>query len=139
MDRREFCDILTKRREFLGLSWLKFAFAQNSEPSSLSKIVCGKSNFWVETIIPIAKTLGLVIVLSNDKEEVTLDSPDKIAGWAAHSYAQMYMSVSKFVTYFDMSRVALTDNLKGKSRMRIDTFLKWAEVTGYTVDLRPIA
>lgn len=135
MDRTQFCNILTQRKDELGLSWLDLTVNSRINTSSLQKIFYGNTNFFVETAIKVAKALNALIVVKNASEQIELDSDSTLNWWSKKSQQDSGMSVNKFKDEIGMTRVAVTANLKGESKMRIDTLLKWAEVTGYEIEV----
>ncbi len=83
----------------------------------------------------IADALGYVVVVKNEKWHIKLNGQTALTWWAQESIQAAKISVNKFKDKIGMSRVAVTANLKGESKMRIDTLFKWAEITGYSVEV----
>lgn len=135
MDRTQFCNILTQRKDELGLSWLDLTVNSHINKSSLQKIFYGNTNFFVETAIKVASAINAIIVVKNATEQIELNSDSTLNWWAKKSHQSCGLSVNKFKDEIGMTRIAVTANLKGDSKMRIDTLLKWAEVTGYEIEV----
>ena len=135
MDRTEFCSLFAKIKENRAVKWLELIIATHTDRSNLIGVFNGKTNFFVETAIKIAQSIGALIVLKKGQEQIELNSPTTLTWWAKKSQQESGLSVNKFKDEIGMSRVAVTANLKGESKMRIDTLLKWAEITGYSVEV----
>lgn len=135
MDRQQFCELLLLRKDELGLSWLDLTVQTHINTVSLRNILLGRSNCFVDIVVKIADVLGYVMVVKNEKWHIKLNSQTALTWWAQESIQAAKISVNKFKDKIGMSRVAVTANLKGESKMRIDTLFKWAEITGYQVEV----
>ena len=94
-----------------------------------------KVNFFVDSAVKLANALNFIVVVKNTNEQIELNNQTTLTWWAQKSQKASGMSVNKFKDEIGMTRVAVTANLKGESKMRIDTLLKWAEITGYQIEL----
>lgn len=135
MERQEFCAILNERRNELEMSWLDMTVATKTNGSTLQKILSGETNFFVESAWKVMEALKLTLIVEKTGKRYQIMNQAELNAWAEMSKIFARMSVVKFAEQCKMSRMALTDNLKGKSKMRIDTFLRWADVTGYQVEI----
>ena len=135
MDRQQFCELLLLRKDELGLSLRELTIATHFSSSGLLNLLHGQTNVYVESAIKLADVLGYVIVVKNEKWHIKLNSQTALTWWAQESIQAAKISVNKFKDKIGMSRVAVTANLKGEYRMRIDTLFKWAEITGYQVEV----
>ena len=133
MDRQQFCERLTELKGDLPI--LQLSYKCQIDGRVLRDIFNGKVNFYVATAIKIADVLGYVIVVKNEKWHIKLNSQTALTWWAQESIQAAKISVNKFKDKIGMSRVAVTANLKGESKMRINTLFKWAEITGYQVEV----
>lgn len=135
MERQEFCARLNERRNELEMSWLDMTVATKTNGSTLQKILSGETNFFVESAWKAMEALKLTLIVVKAGKRYQIMNQAELNAWAEMSKIFARMSVVKFAEQCKMSRMALTDNLKGKSKMRIDTFLRWADVTGYQIEI----
>ena len=135
MNREEFCKVLQDGRKESDKSWLDLTIATHLNQSAIQKVINGDTNFFVESVLKIANALGMSIVVIRNEEITVIDTLEALTHWVQRSQQESGLSVNKFKDEIGLTRVAVTANLKGESRMRIDTFLKWAEVTGWSVEV----
>ncbi len=133
MTREEFCNILMNLKGDESLNQLSYKCQMNTE--MLRRLLNGSANYFVESAARLAKALGALIVVTNDNEQIELNNQTTLTWWAQRAQQASGLSINKFKDEIGLTRVALTANLKGESKMRIDTLLKWAEVTGYRVEV----
>lgn len=135
MDRQQFCNFLAARKDELGASWLDLTINTHIQQSSLHRIMYGDTNFYVITAIAVATSLKLLIIAKNSDRTWTISTPGELAEWLTYTRERSKMNISQFARAIGVSRNFISKYTSEQSKMRIDTFLKWAEVTGYTVEL----
>lgn len=133
MNRTEFCELLKKIKGDEPTIQLSYKCQMGREV--LHKLLSGTVNFFVESAVKVADALNALIVVKNENEQLEINSQTILTYWAQKSQKASGMSVNKFKDEIGMTRVAVTANLNGESKMRIDTFLRWAEITGYQVEV----
>ena len=131
MDRAQICTIIKELKAASHISNTEIAYKTQPCDSQLRKMLSGAVNFFVETAIKVCDIAGGLIVVTNDNEQIELNNQTTLTWWAQRSQQASGLSINKFKDEIGLTRVALTANLKGESKMRIDTLLKWDEVTGY--------
>lgn len=136
MDRQQFCTRLNDRRNELEMSWLDLTIASKINSSTLRKILSGNINSFMKSGMAIAEALKCNIVVRKGDESVNI-TPDTLTEWLQISLKEAGLSINKFYEQVGLTRVAVTANLKGASKLRFDTFLTWAKVTGYMVEIVP--
>lgn len=119
-----------------NLPILQLSYKCNMSEASLRRILYANTNYFVESAVNIVSQLGYLIAVSHDEMRFIIDSTESLTAWAKKSMTDAGFSLNKFKDLLGITRVALTANYNGTSKMRIDTFLKWAELTGYTVDIQ---
>lgn len=137
MDRQQFSQILNTRRKALGCTYLELTMKTGRDSSILQNILMGKTNVFMETVLQTIPPLKLEITVNKNCDTLVIDSTESLTAWAKKSMTEAGYSLNKFKDLLGITRVALTANYNGTSKMRIDTFLKWAEITGYTVSIQP--
>ena len=137
MDRQQVCQTIKELKTANHITDAEIAYKTQSGESQVRKMLSGSVNFFVETTIKVCKVVGALIVVKNEQEQIEINNLTTLTWWAQKSQQVSGFSINKFKDEIGLTRVALTANLKGESKMRIDTFLRWAEVTGYTVEIVP--
>lgn len=133
MNRAEFCKLLVELKGDEPLIQLSYKCQMDKEV--LRKLLNGTVNFFVESAVKVANALSSLIVVKNEIEQIEINSQATLTWWAQKSQKASGLSVNKFKDEIGMTRVAVTANLNGESKMRIDTLLRWAEITGYQVEV----
>ena len=133
MNREEFCKSLNEAKGDSPLIQLSYKCQMDKEV--LRKMLNAKVNFFVDSAVKLANALNFIVVVKNTHAQIELNNQTTLTWWAQKSQKASGMSVNKFKDEIGMTRVAVTANLKGESKMRIDTLLKWAEITGYQIEL----
>lgn len=135
MDRKQFCETIKQIKKSSHISDAEIAYKTQSSEGQVRKILSGTVNFFVDTVIKVCAVAGALIVVKNEVEQIEINNQATLTWWAKKSQGASRLSVNKFKDEIGMTRVAVTANLKGESKMRIDTLLKWAEITGYQVEV----
>lgn len=135
MDRQQFCELLLLRKDELGVTHRDLTLQTRLNAPALSNIFHGKSNMYVESALKLANALGYTIVITNNKTLVKLSNRMSLTWWAQESLRTAQISVNKLADKLEMSWITVDANLQGHSKMRIDTLFKWAEITGYQVEV----
>lgn len=135
MDREQICKIIKELKASSHITDAEIAYKTQSSESQVRKMLSGSVNFFVETTIKVCNVVGALIVVKNEQEQIEINNQSTLTWWAKKSQQASGFSINKFKDEIGLTRVALTANLKGESKMRIDTLLKWAEVTGYSVEV----
>lgn len=117
------------------MSWLDMTIATKTSDATLKKIFSSKTNFFVESVWKILVALRLTLIVEEAGKRYEIMNQTELNTWAQKSQKSCGLSVNKFKDEIGMTRVAVTANLNGESKMRINTFLKWAEITGYQVEM----
>lgn len=134
MNRAEFCEVLKEIKGDEPTIQLSYKCQMGREV--LHKLLNGTVNFFVESAVKVADAFNASIVVKNGNEQIEIDNSATLTRWAQKSQKASGLSVNKFKDEIGMTRVAVTANLNGESKMRIDTLLRWAEITGYDVTVR---
>lgn len=135
MDRQQICKTIKELKTSNHITDTEIAYKTQSSEAQVRKMLSGSVNFFVESAIKICKVVGALIVVKNEREQIELNNRTTLTWWAQKSQRDSGLSVNKFKDEIGLTRVALTANLKGESKMRIDTLLKWADITGYMVEV----
>lgn len=117
------------------MSWLDMTLATKIDSGTLRKSLSGSANVFLESLWPILNALKLTIVVCKDSKRFEIMNKTELTSWAEKSFIFARLSMVKFANQMGITRMSLTSNMKGESKMRIDTFLKWCELTGYTVEI----
>lgn len=87
----------------------------------LQKVFGGDTDFFLETALSLLPSLKLHLFVVRSHSFYCFESAKDAQKWIGEARAT---SIGKLAELAGVSRVALSSNLSGKSRMRVDTFLK---------------
>lgn len=135
MDRQQFCETIKEIKNSFHISDAELAYKTQSSEAQVRKMLSGSVNFFIETAIKVCAVVGAFIVVKDETEQIEINNQATLTWWAQKSQKASGLSVNKFKDEIGMTRVAVTANLNGESKMRIDTLLRWAEITGYQVEV----
>lgn len=121
MDRKEFCEIMSNAKVTNKLSWFDLMIATQTHERVLQKVFGGETNFFLETALSLLPSLKLYLFVVKGNNFHCFESAKDAQKWIGEART---ISISKLAELTGVSCVALSTNLSGNSRMRIDTFLK---------------
>lgn len=135
MDRQEVCAKLNEMREKYRLSWFDLSVSTLLRDSTLRQIFRGESNTFVETIMRIFSPFNASFVLTKRDARFEIFNIEDLLKWAEYSRERSKMNINTFARAMGVNYNSISSYLSRKTKMRIDTFLKWCEVTGYIVQI----
>ena len=136
MDRQEFCNILAERRKELGYTWLDMVIKSDVVTNTVMSCVKGKLNASMDTVIKVIDALQLYIEVKNNNVVFCIDSLQKLSEWCNVSLKLYNSTTSNFVQESKIERGGVYRVLKNETIIRLDNFLKWANTTEFTVELK---
>lgn len=139
MDRKEFATILSERRKALGYSYVDMIIKTEKDREILANVLLGRKACFMPTVLNVMAALDLQIVATRDiiGAEKIIDSVESMQAWMDYAKATTGTNISRFAEAMGVTRLSLSKMIRGVTRIRIDTFLKWAEVSEFTINLLP--
>lgn len=135
MDRQTIFKKINEKRVQLGVTWLDLTVELRLDSGTLSRMLSGEHDCYMENIWKIMKALKMVLVVNKANVSYEIMNQQAQNDWAANARECANMSLEKLAEQCNVTRVAITGNIKGTTRMRVDTFLKLADVAKYNVEI----
>lgn len=135
MNRQEICARINEIKDLYGKTWLNLSLATQKNEAVLRNILNGKTNFFLESLFPILTALSAKLIVTKDSQSFDIESVPELTDWIVYTRERSKKTIGQFAVTVGLSRNSVSTYLLGKSKMRVDTFIKWAEVTGYTISI----
>lgn len=136
MDRSEFSTILNRRRQELPRTYVDLTVQTGLHSQILQNIILGRTNVFVDTVLQLLPSLKLNLEVHKDGKTVQIKDNNSLTQWAKNSFENSNISRTQFANKIGLHRNSLPTHLDGTSKMRIDTFLKWANYTDWNIELQ---
>lgn len=136
MDRQQIIAQINELRIAEKMSWWDFSMATQMQVPSLTAIIRDRPNSFADTLLTMLfDGLNAWLIIQNSEKTFNIYSYSQLEEWAIYTRERSKMTIQQFAGAVGLSRNSVSKYLLGKAKMRIDTVLKWAEVTGYTVTI----
>lgn len=135
MNRQEICAKVSELRIIYGKTWLDLSLTTKKNEAVIRSVVSADKNFFVDTLLSILTALNAKLVVTNGALSFDIVSEPELTEWLIYTRERSKMTIGKFAETVGLSRNSVSTYLLGKAKMRIDTFIKWAELTGYSISV----
>lgn len=135
MDRQEVSEKLNEMREIYKYSWFDVSLKSEMQLPTIYQVVKCASNYFVDTLFRIFNPFRAKFVLIKDNVKFEIFNTELLTKWIVYSRERSKMNISEFSIAVGLTRDTVRSYSTCKTKMRIDSFFKWCEVTGYKVNI----
>ena len=134
MERIEFCKILQECRKKSGCKMKDICFALNVIPTAVYRLEKGKNSFNVSTALKFLEAIKYIMVVYSNNGTYLIRTYEDAIKYIKDARAGKYTQreLAELIGY---SHITIANIETMKCIAGIDTFLKIADVLGYTIKI----
>lgn len=134
MDRNTFSALLTQCRENKNIGKNEMCRLTGFTFQQLQRIEGALNNFNLQLVFRYMNVVGAVLSFEKDGVQYVISNYEEYPKWLKSATANLY-SQRKLAKAAECAYSAVTNAESGKTAIRIDLFLKFADVLGYFVKI----
>ena len=136
MDRKEFCELLSKARKESGITTKKMYFTMDLSPTTIYRIEKGFTNINLELALKHLSSIKYCMILEYSNKKHTIQHYDDIVEVIRtlrkhKKYSQRKLATLSGITYVQLANIEAKKNI-----VRIDTFLKIVAILDCLVQIK---
>lgn len=135
MNRSEFCELLNQAKKQSGTTTSDLMFDMRMQWCVLKRFETGVHNFNLKKVLTYLDVINAKLCLYNQETQIVVSSYLQIIQWFIQNRTGRYTQ-RELARIIGCTGVNLSSIEAQKSTMSIDTFLKLADVFGYTVTIK---